>query len=178
MACHGKSLLRGPVPYTRRLQCFTSGLAAFPLRPLPPEPPYTAIASFKLSNTLTDACIPHLDAGLAPTSLDHPHLRHNPRASSLLIDVHFRPSHCLPRWMLLMPVLPQYGFSYIKDHSSTTMAMPLPTKKITSGTNDLANAPTDTSKNLNAHPMLDDGSQNARPSLKFNVLLDNSALAY
>ena len=36
--------------------------------------------------------------------------------------------------------------------------MPLHTKKITSGTNNLANAPTDTSKNLNAHPTLNDGS--------------------
>jgi len=60
----------------------------------PPEPPYTAITSFKRSNTFIDACMPHLDAGLAPTPLDH--LRHNPRASSSLIDVHCRPSHCLP----------------------------------------------------------------------------------
>jgi len=87
----------------------TSGLAAFPLRPLPPEPPYTVIASFKQSNTFTDAYMPHLDAGLAPTSLDHPHLRHNPRAFSSLIDVHCHPSHCLPRWMPLMLVLPQCG---------------------------------------------------------------------
>ena len=44
------------------------------------------------------------------------------------------------------------GLSYmeIRDHSSTTMTMPLPTKKITSGTNDPANIPTDASKNLNA----------------------------
>jgi len=57
------------------------------------------------------------------------------------------------------------------------MPMPLRTKKITSGANDLANAPTDTSKNLNAHPTLNDGSQSAHPSLKFKISLDNSALA-
>jgi len=123
MAYHGKSsLLRGPVSYTRRLQYLkasrphvppTSGLAAFLLLPLPPEPPYTAIAFFTLSNTLTKAWMPHLDAGLAPTPLDHPHLRHNPCTSSSLIDVHCRPSHCLPWWMLLMSVLPQdEGFLY------------------------------------------------------------------
>ena len=72
------------------------------------------------------------------------------------------------------------GLSYmeIRDHSSTTMTMPLPTKKITSGTNDPANIPTDASKNLNAHSTLNGGSQNARPSFKFKILPDNSALVY
>jgi len=177
MASRKLSLLRGPVPYTRRLQCFTSGLAAFPLRPLPPEPPYTAIAFFKLSNTLTDTCMPHLNAGLVPTSLDHPHLRHNPRASSSLIDV-----HCLASLGGCYRSLSSFNmrFSYTEncDHSSTTMTMPLPTKKITNGTNDLANTPTDASKNLSAHSTLNGGSQNARPSLKFKILLDDSALVY
>ena len=176
MASRKLSLLRGPVPYTRCLQCFTSGLAAFPLRPLPPEPPYTAIAFFKLSNTLTDTCMPHLNAGLAPTSLDHPHLRHNPRASSSLIDVHCLASlggcyQCLSSFNM------RFCYTENRDHSITTMTMPLSTKKITDGTNDLANTPTDAGKNLSAHSTLNDGSQNARPSLKFNILLDNSTPA-
>ena len=88
MACQGKfSLLQGPVSYTQRLQCFTFHLLPVSQHSLSvlflPEPPYTAIASFKLLNTLIDA-----DAGLAPTPLDHPHLRHNPCASSSLINVH------------------------------------------------------------------------------------------
>ena len=71
-----------------------------------------------------------------------------------------------------------WGFPISRsDHSSTTMTMPLRTKEITNGTNDPANTPTDASKNLNAHSTLNDGSQNARPSLKFKILLDNSALA-
>jgi len=75
-ACHGKSsLLRGPVSYTRRLRCLPFHLLLISRHFLflffLSEPPYTAIASFKLLNTLTDAtkvsCMLHLDAGLAPT---------------------------------------------------------------------------------------------------------------
>ena len=100
-----------------------------------PEPLYTAIASFNLSNTLTNAtkasCMPHLDAGLAPTPLDHPHLRHNPRASSSLIDVHSRPSHCplggCYRYLSSLNV--RRSYIEICDYSSTTMTIPVPTKE-------------------------------------------------
>jgi len=111
--------------------------------------------------------------------LDHPHLRHNPRASSSLIDVHSRPSHCplggCYRYLSSLNV----GLSYIKicDYSSTTMTIPLPTKKITNGTNDLANTPTDASMNLNICSTLNNSSQNARPSSKSKILPNESALA-
>ena len=128
-ACHGiSSLLRGPVWYTRRLQCLTFHLLPVSQHSLfvlfLPEPLYTPIAFFKLSNIFTEAtkasrsqasCLPHLNAGLAITPLDHPHLRHNPRASSSLIGVHCRPSYFLPRWMLPIPVLPHRGGFLYRD---------------------------------------------------------------
>ena len=69
-------------------------------------------------------------------------------------------------------------FSYIEilDHSSTTITMPLPTH-ITNGTNDLANTHIDASMNLNICSTLNNSSQNARPSSKFKILPDESALA-
>jgi len=141
-----RNTMRGPVPYTRRLQCFTFHLLPVSQHSLsvlfPPEAPYTVIASFKLLNTLTDACMPHLDAGLAPTPLDHPHLRYNPPVSSPLLDVHCRPSHCPPRWMVRCMSSLNLGIYYTEncDHSSMTMTMPLRTKKITNGTNDSQHA--------------------------------------
>ena len=107
----------------------------------------------------------------ANSVLDHPHLRHNPRASSSLIDVH-SPSHCSLGGCYRYLSSLNLGLSYIeiRDHSSTMMTMPLPTK-ITNGTNDLANTPTDASMNLN------NSSQNARPSSKSKILPNESALA-
>jgi len=57
------------------------------------------------------------------------------------------------------------------------MTIPLPTKKITNGTNDLANTPIDANMNLNICSTLNNSSQNGRPSSKFKIFLDELALA-
>jgi len=113
----------------------------------------------------------------ANSVLDHPHICHNPRASSSSIDVH-SPSHCSLGGCYRYLSSLNLGLSYIeiRDHSSTMMTMPLPTK-ITNRTNDLANTPTDASMNLNICSTLNNSSQNARPSPRFKILLDKSALA-
>jgi len=180
MPCHGKSsLLQGPVSYNNA--CNASRLASH-LLPVsqhslsvlfPPEPPYTASYPSSYRTPLPTHVCPI--STLAWRQLRWlTHLRHNPRASSSLIDV-----HCLASlggcYRCLSSLNMRFSYTKNRGHSSTTMTMPLPTK-ITSGTNDLANAPTDTSKNLNTHSTLNDGSQNARPSLKLNILLDGSAL--
>jgi len=90
----------------------TSDLAAFPLPPLPLratvychrilqaiEHPYQHNQSLMYASSRRWPGTNSL--------LHHPHLCHNPRASSSLIDVHSRPSHCFPQWMLPIPVLPQ-----------------------------------------------------------------------
>jgi len=70
----------------------------------------------------------------------------------------------------------EFSYIEIRDYSSTTMTAPLLTK-ITNGTNDLANTPIDASMNLNICSTLNNSSQNARPSPKFKILPDESALA-
>ena len=116
-ACHGKSsLLRGRSRTHDTCNPPTSGLAVFPLPSLPPraivyhhrilraiEHPYQSMYASSRRWPGTNSV------------LDHPHLRHNPRASSSLIGVHCCPFHCLPRWMLPIPVLPQSGAFLYRD---------------------------------------------------------------
>jgi len=89
----------------------TSDLAAFPLPPRATVYRHRILQSiehpYQRNQSLMYASSRRWPG--ANSVLDHPHLRHNPRASSSLIDVHSRPSHCVPRGMLQIPVLPQRG---------------------------------------------------------------------
>jgi len=75
-----------------------------------------------------------------------------------------------PQCMLSVPVLPRCGPFLIEvhDYSGTMMTTPLPTTKTTTW-------PTNT--NLNICSTLNNSSQNVRPSPKFKIVLDDSALA-
>ena len=137
------------------------------------EPPYTAIASFNLSNTRTNStkapCMPHLNAGLAPAlcwithtcAIIHVHPLPQSACTVVLFIASLGGCH---RYLSSLNL--RLSYVEIRDYSSTTMMIPLPTKKITNGTNELANAPIDASMNLNICSTLNNSSQNARPSSK------------
>jgi len=118
MACHGKSsVLRGPVSYTRRLRCLPFHLLLISQHSIPPlflpEPSIPPSHPSNYRTPLPTQPKPRvcLISKLAWRQLcvGSPHICHNPRPSSSSIGVHCCPFHCLPRWMLPIPVLPQRG---------------------------------------------------------------------
>jgi len=123
-ACHGKSsMLQGPASYTRRLRCLMFHLLLISQHSISPLPPQATVYRHRILQTIEhpyqrNQSLMYASSRRWPGAnsvLDHPHLRHNPRASSSSIDVHSRPSHCPPRWMLQIPVLPQLGLFLYRD---------------------------------------------------------------